>query len=105
VLFENGTYIIFDDISTISDIEKEAIELMKEFGPVYAGSSAGDFNVINLTETKGWIVSGHGYGMYTYVSPEELDENNPTDLSIGLSGRSKRNSDGLNPIIIHTNKK
>ena len=103
VLFENGTYIIFDDISTIKDIKEEAIRVMKEFGPVYAGGSAGDFSVIHLNLTEGWLVSGHGYGMYTYVHPSELDSESPNDLEIGLYGRSKRDSDGQNPEIIHIN--
>ena len=103
VLFENGTYIIFDDIKKVENIKKESIKLMTEFGPVSAGGPAGDFNVTNLNKTKGWIVSGHGYGMYTYVNPNELDSNSPDDLTIGLYGRSKRNKDGLKPIIIHIN--
>ncbi|BFO68290.1 hypothetical protein [Chryseobacterium sp. KCF3-3] len=104
VLFENGTYIIFDDISIIEDVKKEALQLMKEFGPVYAGGPAGDFNVIHLNLTEGWLVSGHGYGMYTYVHPSELDSDSPNDLEIGLYGRSKRDSDGQNPEIIHINR-
>ncbi|WP_249413626.1 hypothetical protein [Chryseobacterium indologenes] len=40
VLFENSTYIIFDDISTVQDVKEEAIKLMKEFGPVYSGGPA-----------------------------------------------------------------
>lgn len=103
VLFENGTYIIFDDISTIEDVKEEAIKLMKEFGPVSAGGPAGDFSVIHLKLTDGWLVSGHGYGMYTYVHPSELDNESPNDLEIGLYGRSKRDSDGQNPEIIHIN--
>ncbi|MDR3022934.1 hypothetical protein [Chryseobacterium sp.] len=103
VLFENGTYIIFDDISTVKDVKEEAIKLMKEFGPVYAGGPAGDFNIIHLNLTEGWLVSGHGYGMYTYVHPSELDNDSPNDLEIGLYGRSKRDSDGQNPEIIHIN--
>lgn len=103
VLFENGTYIIFDDINQIDNIESEAIRLMKEFGPVHAGGPAGDFNVISLNQTEGWVVSGHGYGMYTYVNPSELETNSPDDLTIGIYGRSKRNSDGENPIIIYIN--
>ncbi|MEN5307481.1 hypothetical protein ABE425_08205 [Chryseobacterium cucumeris] len=104
VLFENGTYIIFDDISIIEDVKEEALQLMKEFGPVYAGGPAGDFNVIHLNLTEGWLVSGHGYGMYTYVHPSELDSESPNDLEIGLYGRSKRDSDGQNPEIIHINR-
>ncbi|WP_090246878.1 hypothetical protein [Lishizhenia tianjinensis] len=103
VLFENGTYIIFDDINQIDNIENESIRLMKEFGPVHAGGPAGDFNVISLNQTEGWVVSGHGYGMYTYVNPSELEMNSPDDVTIGLYGRSKRNSDGENPNIIHIN--
>ncbi|WNI37837.1 hypothetical protein [Chryseobacterium sp. SG20098] len=104
VLFENGTYIIFDDISIIGDVKEKALQLMKEFGPVYAGGPAGDFNVIHLNLTEGWLVSGHGYGMYTYVHPSELDSESPNDLEIGLYGRSKRDSDGQNPEIIHINR-
>jgi hypothetical protein len=37
VLFKNDTYIIFDDISTVENIRNEAIKLMQEFGPVFAG--------------------------------------------------------------------
>ncbi|MDR6763299.1 hypothetical protein J2Y38_003518 [Flavobacterium sp. 2755] len=105
VLFENGTYIIFDNADTIPDLESEAIKLMKEFGPVHAGGPAGDFSVIHLKETEGWIVSGHGYGMYTYVNPNELGSEKPDDVKIGLEGRSKRNADGQNPVIIHINRK
>lgn len=104
VLFKNDTYIIFDDITIIGNVQEEAIKLMKEFGPVFAGGPAGDFNVIHLNSTEGWLVSGHGYGMYTYVHPSELDNEFPNDLEIGLLGRSKRNSDGENPEIIHINR-
>ena len=105
VLFENGTYIIFDNIDTISNIENEAIRQMKEFGPVNTGGTAGDFSVTHLNQTDGWVVSGHGYGMYTYVNPTEIESKSPTDVEIGIHGRSKRNQDGQNPKIIHVNKK
>ncbi|WP_185248572.1 hypothetical protein [Chryseobacterium bernardetii] len=103
VLFKNDTYIIFDDIATVENVQEEAIRLMKEFGPVLAGGPAGDFNVIHLNVTEGWLVSGHGYGMYTYVHPSELDNESPNDLEIGLLGRSKRNLDGENPEILYIN--
>ncbi|MBP2615355.1 hypothetical protein [Chryseobacterium jejuense] len=103
ILFKNDTYIIFDDITIVANVQDEAIKLMKEFGPVFAGGSAGDFNVIHLNSTEGWLVSGHGYGMYTYVHPSELDNETPNDLEIGLYGRSKRNLDGENPEIVHIN--
>lgn len=105
VLFENGTYIIFDNADTIVDINAEAIMLMKEYGPVHSGSPAGDFSVTHLNQTEGWIVSGHCYGMYTYVSPMELEAKAPNDAEIGIFGRSKREKDGKNPVVIHTNRK
>lgn len=104
VLFKNGTYIIFDNIDIIPDLKSEAIKSMKEFGPVYAGGSAGDFGVTHLNNTEGWIVSGHGYGMYTYVNPSELKSEKPNDAEIGLFGRNKRDLDGKNPVIIHINR-
>lgn len=105
VLFKNGTYIVFDNADTIPDLENEAIKSMKEFGPVHTGGPAGDFGVTHLNKKEGWIVSGHGYGMYTYVNPNELKSEKPNDVEIGLFGRSKRNLDGENPIIIHINRK
>ncbi|WP_289660957.1 hypothetical protein [Flavobacterium panacagri] len=104
VLFKNGTYIVFDNADIISDLESEALQLMKEFGPVYAGGSAGDFGTANLGKNKGWVISGHGYGMYTYVAPSEIPEKT-NDVEIGLFGRNKRDMDSQNPIVIHVNRK
>jgi len=104
VLFENGTYIIFDNVDTLSSIEQEAVKLMKEYGPVHSSNPAGDFGVTHLIETDGWVVSGHCYGMYTYVHPTELNSTKPDDLKIGLFGRSKREKDGKNPQIIYVNR-
>lgn len=104
VLFKNGTYIIFDHAETILDIESEALKLIKEFGPIYTGSSS-DFDVTDLKKTEGWIVSGHGYGIYTYVSPDEIKPKTSNIIKIGLHGRNKRDLDGRNPIIIHINRK
>lgn len=107
VLFQNGTYIVFDSADTIPDLKIEAIKLMKEYGLVYAGSPAGDFGVIKLNKTTGGVVSGDCYGMYTYVNPTELSSGaqQPNDVQIGLLGRAKRDSDGKNPVIIHVNRK
>lgn len=104
VLFKNGTYVIFDDASMIADIREEASAEMKEFGPIQIGAAGGDFGVTYLDKTKGWVVSGHGYGMYTYVHPSEIDSIEPTDLEIGMFGRAKRDLDGQNPEIVHVNE-
>lgn len=105
VLFENGTYVIFDKADTIQNIAQEAMKMMKEYGPVYGGGPAGDFSVTYLNQTEGWVVSGHGYGMYTYVHPSELENPSPREVDIGLYGRSKRDLDGQNPKIVHISGK
>lgn len=105
VLFKNGTYLIFENADTIKSVNDEAIKQMKEFGPVFAGGPAGDFSTIHLTKTESWIISGHGYGMYTYVNPSEIENKTPNDIEIGLFGRTKRDLDGKNPEIIYTNSR
>lgn len=103
VLFQNGTYIIFENTDAIDNLEEEAIRLIKKFGPVFIGNSSEDFDVTGLNKTEGWIVSCHGFGIYTYVSPQEIKSKNVNQ--IGLFGRNKRDLDGKNPIVIHINKK
>jgi hypothetical protein len=96
VLFSNGTYIILED-TTIKDKAEKAVEIMKEYGPVHAGSPAGDISITKLTYTDGWVVGGHFYGMYTYVHPKQLEQRgikNPSDLDVGLVGRQYRDRDG-----------
>lgn len=100
ILFENGTHIFFDETTSPNEIEVMGVEKMEKFGPVYAGSSAGDFEVFTLNDGLGWVVAGHGPRMYTYVHPSAMGNENPDDIGIGLHGRSRRNMDGLNPVIV-----
>jgi len=100
ICFKNGTYIIFENESNVEKIKKEGLEKMEKFGPVYAGGAGGDFGVISLNMTEGWVVSSYSYGMYTYVHPSELELENPQDYEVGLLGRSKRDSDGQKPEVI-----
>ena len=73
---------------------------MKEFGPVWPASAAADFSIVDLVSSKGWFVTGHGYGMYTYVHPQEVGSN-PHDVEIGVIGRSKRHEDSEELKIIY----
>ncbi|WET01859.1 hypothetical protein [Flavobacterium sp. YJ01] len=105
VLFKNGTYIIFENADETRNLESTALKLMEEFGPVYLGERSEDFDVTDLKNTEGWIVSGHGYGMYTYVSPLEMKYKTLDIVEIGILGRRKRDLDGRNATIIHVNRK
>ena len=105
MLFSNGTVIVFDEAAREDNLQEKAIKLMKEFGPVHVGTSAGDMRIIPLTKTDGWIVSGHGPGMYTYVHPRELKDGNTAHIAVGVYGRSKRDKDSKELKIVHINRK
>jgi hypothetical protein len=74
--------------------------ILKEWGPVHAGSPAGDFSVVTLSSHPGWVVTCHHNDVLTYVAPEEVGEA-PSDLVVGLLGRAKRNQDAEELHIIH----
>jgi hypothetical protein len=106
VLFSNGTYVIIED-STVQDAAGFATKIIKQYGPVYPGSPAGDFGVIHLTRTNGWAVSGQYDAMYTYVDTSELLNagiQHPADVDVGLLGRRKRDKDGKECRIIYISK-
>ena len=98
VLFSNGTCVIL--MEPEDDLEAQAIELMREWGPVHVGSPAGDFNTITLPDDPGWVVTCHHNDILTYVAPDELDED-PDDVMVGLLGRSKRDQDSEDLQVIH----
>lgn len=99
VLFKHGTCVILTQPE--QDLAAQAIEIMKKWGPVHVGSPAGDFSTITLSEYPGWVVTGHHRDMLNYVSLEELGEKDPSDLVVGILGRSKRNEDGEDPQVLH----
>jgi hypothetical protein len=78
-----------------------AVELMMEWGPVFAGTPSGDFGVIELVDHPGWVVTCHHPHIMTYVSPDEIDAANPSEVAIGLRGRGKRDQDAEDLNIRH----
>ena len=84
-----------------SDLSDQAIELMREWGPLHAGSPAGDFSTVTLTEHPGWVVRSHHDDILTYVAPEEVPTAKETDIAIGLFGRHKRDQDATDLDVIH----
>jgi len=103
VLFENGTCVIL--MEPKEDLTAQAIDIMKEYGPVHVGSSSADMRVTKLTNYPGWVVRGHHPDMLNYVSPDELENDNAEDYVVGLLGRSKREEDSKSLNIIHIEDK
>jgi hypothetical protein len=97
VLFENGTCVVFAEPD--GDLTERATELLRKFGPVRVGSSAGDFSVITPDDIPGWVVTSHHPDVLTYVAIDEVDR--PDDLTIGLRGRAKRNEDGHSLTVVY----
>jgi len=100
VVFEHGSVVVLVSAPPGADLAAEATRLMQEHGPVAVGSPAGDFGVITLPDGRGWAVTSHHPDILTLVLPHEVSEA-PTDLSVGLYGRAKRNQDASEPRVIH----
>ena len=83
------------------DLSTQATELLREWGPVHAGSSSGDFGTIELPDRKGWVVTCHHDDILTFVAPDEVDPGEADDLTIGLLGRSRRGQDADQLQVIH----
>jgi len=98
VLFEHGTCVIL--MHPVEDLGRQAIELMKAWGPVHAGSPAGDFSIVKLSQYPGSAVICHHPDILNYVSPGEVDPG-ASDVTIGLLGRAKRQQDAEGLVITH----
>jgi hypothetical protein len=101
-LFEHGTCVIL--MVPEADLQRQAAELMRKWGPVHGGTPAGDFSVIELLEHAGWVVTGHHPDILNYIAPDEV-ETGTSDAIIGLLGRSKRHQDAEGLRIIHIEDK
>jgi hypothetical protein len=92
VLFANGTCVIL--MRPEGDLAAQATALLREWGPVHAGSSFGDFGTVELDNGAGWVVTCHHNDVLTYVGPDEVGPGSADDLAaVGLLGRSKRGRD------------
>lgn len=97
VVFEHGTCVVLT--APGEDLAAQATEILAEFGPVHAGGPSGDFRVIEVKDTEGWVVTGHHPDVLTYVAPDE--PGGQDHLSVGLCGRSRRHQDGTAPHVVH----
>jgi hypothetical protein len=99
VLFENGTCVVLT--VPVDDLAARATALLREYGPVYPGSSFGDFSTIELEDGRGWVVTCHHNDILTYVGPDEVGPEHANDLVVGLLGRSRRGKDAEELKVIH----
>jgi hypothetical protein len=102
VLFEHGTCVIL--MAPGEALEAQAIETMKAWGPVHAGSTSGDFSVIRLVNGSGWVITGHHPDVLNHVAPDEVVEG-AKDFVIGLVGRAKRDRDAASLHVVHIEDK
>ncbi|KAL2823285.1 hypothetical protein BDW59DRAFT_148931 [Aspergillus cavernicola] len=99
VLFEHGTCVIL--MEPADDLAEQATQILSTWGPVHAGSSAGDFNTIELDNPlSGWVVTGHHQDVLNYVFPENV-KSEPSSLVVGLLGRGNRERDADSRKIVH----
>jgi hypothetical protein len=99
VVFAHGTCVVLTS-PTDGDLAAQAVDILREWGPVHAGSAAGDFGTITLDPPPGWVVTGHHPDVLTYVAPDDVPPS-PRDLVIGLAGRHKRKLDATELQVIH----
>ncbi|MFJ8301717.1 hypothetical protein ACIQ9R_38260 [Streptomyces sp. NPDC094447] len=97
VLFEHGTCVVLT--APDGDLAAQATKILKDFGPVHTGSSAGDFGVIDVKDADGWVVTGHHQDVLTYVAPDE--PSGEDNFTVGMRGRSKRHQDGTELHVVH----
>ncbi|MFB4313219.1 hypothetical protein [Actinomadura sp. 21ATH] len=97
VAFEHGTCVIL--MAPEDDLAAQAVGILREYGPVAAGTPAADFGTIELDDAPGWVVYGHHDDVLTYVAPGEVED--PDELRVGLLGRSKRDLDGRELTVVH----
>ncbi|MFJ9024980.1 hypothetical protein ACIRPU_34155 [Streptomyces sp. NPDC102259] len=97
VLFEHGTCVVVT--APDGELAEQATEVLKAYGPAHAGSSSGDFGVIDLKDAEGWVVTGEHVDVLTYVGPDEPGDR--AEIAVGLFGRSKRHRDGTELHVVH----
>jgi hypothetical protein len=103
VVFMHGTCVVLPTPSPEEDLAQRAVDILREYGPVHAGSPAGDFGVITLEPGPGWVVCGHHNDVLTYVGPDEVTDD--SELAVGLLGRGKRDRDGHELTTVHVEDK
>lgn len=103
VLFQFGTCVLLPQPQ--ENIELQACDLLKQWGPVKAGTPSSNFNIFLLKKPLwGCLVECHHPDILTYVSKEETANLGLVDglrLYVGSLGRQKRVQDAQLLKVIH----
>jgi hypothetical protein len=97
VLFDHGTCVVLKEPD--GELAAQAVAILAEYGPVHVGSPAADFSVHALKDGTGWLVTGHHADVVTHVASDEPP--GPSDLAVGIHGRTKRHRDGTELHVVH----
>jgi hypothetical protein len=99
VLFEHGTCVIL--MQPKVDLAAQATALLAEWGPVQVGTDSADFDVIELANAPGWVVTCYHPDILVYVPPDDENMAGTSDVVIGLIGRARRDEDAKELNVIH----
>ena len=99
VLFEHGTRVIL--MQPKVDLAAQATALLAEWGPVQVGTDSADFDVIELANAPGWVVTCYHPDILVYVPPDDENMAGTSDVVIGLIGRARRDEDAKELNVIH----
>ncbi len=93
VIFEHGTCVIVENDK--EDIEAQAKEILKKWGPVVPGTDLGDFSVKDINDEPVWLVTYTHKDIANIVSLKEIANETDEDpientMVIGMTGRNKR---------------
>ena len=103
VLFEHGTCVIL--MQPEADLAAQATALLAEWGPVQVGTDSADFDVIELANAPGWVVTCHHPDILVYVPVDDENTAGTSDVVIGLIGRSERDQDAKELKVTHIEDK
>jgi hypothetical protein len=103
VLFEHGTCVIL--MQPKVDLAAQAKALLAEWGPVQVGTDSADFDVVELANAPGWVVTCHHPDILVYVPVDDENTAGTSDVVIGLIGRAKRGQDAKELKVIHVEDK
>lgn len=98
VLYGQGTCVLVDPAP--GDLEARALAILRRAGPVQAGTASADFEVHELDDLPGWVVTCSEPAILVHVRPEQVGGPGADTLDVGLVGRDIRDRDARAPQVV-----